>query len=227
MKNKSMKFNKERVIALLFCLCLIVVGFQNCAGEEPQTLPSTHPNSDQTEFLSKLNSDFQSLNLNNKCSFLANDCQSEDLQCIQNNVREYYGSLECLGFTVVEADNCLLAVSKTDASHEEIVDIDATCFYESDSISKSLHLDACFGDPVPFKDHPSTGTVITAWKDFGNKYPYSRVTKSLRYYEPSNPKEALLRIAHKSDKGSEIVVDACGKEQQLNWLSLELKINLL
>lgn len=221
-----MRTKKERLIIAIFCVSLLIVGFQNCAGNEPQTVAPTNPNSEQTEFLSKLRMDFNNQNTSNKCSYETKHCAENDLSCIEGNIKNYYNSLECLGYNVVQAENCILAASKLIASHDDLIDIDATCFYSEENTAKALHMDTCIGEPVSFsEDHPSTGTVISAWKEFGNKYPYSRVTKSLRYYKVSNPNEAIIQIAQVDQENSNRVQDACGKQRNVNWLNIGIHIS--
>lgn len=143
-------------------------------------------------------------------------------QCVEETVRAYYESLDCAGFTVVEKDRCILAVSNDSPKAMEPVLIDMTCFNEKSSSAKTLHLGACYGEEIGFDpDRPSTGMRISAWMDLGIQYPYSRQRKEILIY----PNQENVRLEMFAKKEGKVFKDACGKEQNLSPTDLLLELN--
>lgn len=211
----------------------MLLAYQNCGQNSSfhPELVETNPNSPAENFLSKISEDADLIIAAQEirpgsCKIDVPECALDSgpsLNCIKETVKAYYEGLECAGFQVYEASNCIAAVSNDEPQAMEPVLVDMTCFNQEEDQAKSLNLGVCYGEDIGFsQDGPSSGMRISAWMDLGNEYPYSRQLKQIVLYP--NQKDIVFQAAEIGN-GSDYV-DACGKTRNVNPLSLQIPMKL-
>lgn len=227
--------SKWNIFLTIVASMYMLLAYQNCGQKSSfhPDLVQTNPDTPAVGFISKIAEDadllYSSVDSdidNNSCKLEIPDCAREEnpgVQCIEKAVLAYYKGLECSGFKVFEADDCIAAVSTDEPKAMDPILVDMTCFNNDNSESKSLNLGVCYGEDIGFNSSgPSTGMRISAWMDLGNQYPYSRQLKQIVLYP--NQSEIELRAFDLNIGKS--VTDACGKSRTAKEKGLIIPIRL-